>query len=198
MPKAQLIFLLIIIIYSLLSPLFKKKNKGQFMQPPGYDPNDGSFPEVSDDKQEINAFTGPDVISEFKDVFGKNEQVTAQPAFSTQASRSKARDEKQAAEARSAPLYYKESEADQLKAESHKENVQSVFQAMTEENAEAFRQQGLVIDTIYLNSRARALREKFLDKANIREAYIIREILDKPLAMRRRNFKDREWKRSIN
>ncbi len=198
MGKLQFIVLLLIIIYSVLSPLFKNKNKGQGSRPPGYDPNDGSFPDVADDMEEKNAYAGFDELKEFRDMLGVQQQKSVQPAFSTQAARSKERDEAQTKESVSAPLYYKESVIDKAKIESHQEKVESVFQAMTDENAEAFRQQGLAIDTVYLNSRARALRETFLVKSNIREAYLIREILDKPLAMRRRNFKEREWKRSIN
>ena len=106
------------------------------------------------------------------------------------------------------PGVYRETQTDKAKLVSQRESVQSVFTAeqiasipasaydnartaptiainaspyLTDSNDSAKSDYEMIVN----KSRAALLREKFVDKNQLREMYIYREIFDKPVALRR-------------
>lgn len=167
----KLIFILLIIIFSAVNSFLKKKNQGSstgiFTSP------EDVFP--SQNKQESDG----SFFGDLKDII--TESMEKPPSVAKMQGRPIQRQRV----IETTPKYVEEATAQaRLKELSHQENVASVFTPGTGEKAAPLSNLDSSVKPDDRPSRAFALKTKYLQPQTLQEILMVREILDRPLALR--------------
>jgi hypothetical protein len=167
----KLIFILLIIIFSAVNSFLKKKNQGKgnslFTSP------DEVFPSA-DQKEGEGSF-----LEDFKDIIAESMDRPLQ------APKMQGRPpQRQRVIETSTSSRGDTTEQERLKALSHAENVESVFTAESSGKTAPLSILDSSVKPDDQPSRAFALKTKYLQPQTLQEILMVREVLDRPLALR--------------
>ncbi len=173
----QIIIFILVLLYSVLSPLFKNKKK----QSPEYPPGERASSEP-EEVPEYESYKENEVLLEIEKIFRGEAGTNPVPEQPTYDRPEPVRNPKmiEPTPSTNERAVYKEVVTDEAKEFSHQENVASVFsytqQAEDEEAARLAPSTGSV---------SYKFRNIINDKSRIKEAFVFSEILSKPIALRR-------------